>query len=182
MSPQRSARPCAGHGCSNLVSARGSYCISCAPRHARSVQAIYEHTRPQAHERGYDSKWKRARKAFIRAHPVCRDPYQRHVGTVEPTAQVDHIVPHKGDRALFWNRRNWQPLCTSCGAYKSAIETGGRSESSTPSLAPLQQLGTSGRITHMISVGRGDEMASEISSNHRALILSDIPLQPTRSR
>jgi 5-methylcytosine-specific restriction endonuclease McrA len=24
---------------------------------------------------------------------------------------VDHIVPHKMDKALFWDRSNWQPLC-----------------------------------------------------------------------
>jgi 5-methylcytosine-specific restriction endonuclease McrA len=27
---------------------------------------------------------------------------------------VDHIIPHKGDRKLFWSRANWQPLCVSC--------------------------------------------------------------------
>ncbi|WP_348271565.1 HNH endonuclease [Bosea sp. Leaf344] len=27
---------------------------------------------------------------------------------------VDHIIPHRGDRALFWNCANWQPLCTHC--------------------------------------------------------------------
>ncbi|WP_274631209.1 HNH endonuclease [Arvimicrobium flavum] len=24
---------------------------------------------------------------------------------------VDHIFPHRGDEALFWDRSNWQPLC-----------------------------------------------------------------------
>ena len=27
---------------------------------------------------------------------------------------VDHIMPHKGNMALFWNRANWQPLCNHC--------------------------------------------------------------------
>lgn len=27
---------------------------------------------------------------------------------------VDHIVPHRGDRELFWNRGNWQSLCKRC--------------------------------------------------------------------
>jgi 5-methylcytosine-specific restriction endonuclease McrA len=26
---------------------------------------------------------------------------------------VDHIKPHRGDRALFWDRRNWQALASS---------------------------------------------------------------------
>jgi 5-methylcytosine-specific restriction protein A len=34
-------------------------------------------------------------------------------------------VPHKGDRALFWDRDNWQPLCTSChNGMKKRIEAG----------------------------------------------------------
>lgn len=37
-------------------------------------------------------------------------------GTLDPNPRrrslhVDHIVPHKGDMALFWDSQNWQPLC-----------------------------------------------------------------------
>ncbi|TIX60322.1 MAG: HNH endonuclease, partial [Mesorhizobium sp.] len=31
-----------------------------------------------------------------------------------PANVVDHIKPHRGDMRLFWNRANWQPLCTRC--------------------------------------------------------------------
>ena len=24
---------------------------------------------------------------------------------------VDHIIPHRGDQKLFWDRGNWQALC-----------------------------------------------------------------------
>nr|WP_307877464.1 MULTISPECIES: HNH endonuclease [unclassified Rhizobium] len=27
---------------------------------------------------------------------------------------VDHIIPHRGDQALFWHHANWQPLCAPC--------------------------------------------------------------------
>jgi 5-methylcytosine-specific restriction endonuclease McrA len=27
---------------------------------------------------------------------------------------VDHITPHRGDLKLFWQRSNWQALCTPC--------------------------------------------------------------------
>ncbi|WP_314945899.1 hypothetical protein [Bradyrhizobium cosmicum] len=30
----------------------------------------------------------------------------------KPAVVVDHVKPHRGDRALFWDKRNWQPLCT----------------------------------------------------------------------
>ncbi|MEO4040348.1 HNH endonuclease signature motif containing protein [Hoeflea sp. CAU 1731] len=36
----------------------------------------------------------------------------------KPAKVVDHIIPHKGDRKLFWDRSNWQPLCTPCHSSK----------------------------------------------------------------
>jgi 5-methylcytosine-specific restriction protein A len=34
--------------------------------------------------------------------------------------QTDHVRPHRGDRALFWDREgNWQSLCRTCGARKT---------------------------------------------------------------
>lgn len=27
---------------------------------------------------------------------------------------VDHVIPHRGDQALFWDTSNWQPLCRRC--------------------------------------------------------------------
>jgi 5-methylcytosine-specific restriction protein A len=35
--------------------------------------------------------------------------------------QVDHVIPHRGDPVLFWDEQhNWQSLCASCGAGKTA--------------------------------------------------------------
>ena len=28
-----------------------------------------------------------------------------------PATVVDHIIPHRGDRKLFWDESNWQSLC-----------------------------------------------------------------------
>jgi len=33
---------------------------------------------------------------------------------------VDHIIPHRGSKALFWAKSNWQALCFDCHARKSA--------------------------------------------------------------
>ncbi len=30
---------------------------------------------------------------------------------IEPATVVDHVKPHRGDEALFWDRANLQPLC-----------------------------------------------------------------------
>jgi 5-methylcytosine-specific restriction protein A len=56
---------------------------------------------------------------------VCADPYKRHPGVAIATWCPDHIVPHKGSPALFWDLSNWQPLCQGCNSYKAAREEGG---------------------------------------------------------
>jgi 5-methylcytosine-specific restriction protein A len=35
---------------------------------------------------------------------------------------VDHVVPHRGDAVLFWNKRNWAALCKPCHDAKTARE------------------------------------------------------------
>lgn len=79
-------------------------------------------------QRGYDYRWQKARAAFLREHPFCvyclRE--QRIVATVVAEVivecaaggipvpygnVVDHVKPHRGDDALFWDRTNWQTLC-----------------------------------------------------------------------
>ena len=40
-------------------------------------------------------------------------------GTLTPATVVDHIVPHRGDHALFWDKQNWQPLCKDCHDRKT---------------------------------------------------------------
>ncbi len=67
-----------------------------------------------------DPKWKAARLAFLRAHPLCVDCGE--LGVIEAATDVDHITPHKGDRKLFWDRSNWQALCHRCHSRKTALE------------------------------------------------------------
>jgi 5-methylcytosine-specific restriction protein A len=38
---------------------------------------------------------------------------------------VDHIIPHKGDMAIFWNKSNHQALCKTHHDIKTASEDGG---------------------------------------------------------
>ncbi|CAG9172429.1 hypothetical protein CURE108131_23125 [Cupriavidus respiraculi] len=62
-------------------------------------------------QRGYDYRWQKAREAFLRDNPVC--VYCEREGYVTVATVVDHIVPHRGDRDVFWDRANWQSLCAS---------------------------------------------------------------------
>lgn len=54
--------------------------------------------------------WRKARRAFLEAHPFCVECRRRKLGHI-PAEVVDHVRPHRGDEGLFWDRDNWQPLC-----------------------------------------------------------------------
>jgi 5-methylcytosine-specific restriction protein A len=51
---------------------------------------------------------------------------------------VDHKTPHRGVQRLFWDRSNWQPLCTPChSGRKQSIERSGASiEAQTRRMPP----------------------------------------------
>lgn len=93
--------------CGNIVP-KGAEC-SCRNAAKRARKRRYDRTRPTASQRGYGSKWRTARAAFLRINDRCAWPRCGAVATV-----VDHIIPHRGDDKLFWDRNNWQPLCKSC--------------------------------------------------------------------
>jgi 5-methylcytosine-specific restriction endonuclease McrA len=62
---------------------------------------------------------------------MCRDKGRVTVATV-----VDHIIPHRGDQALFWDVSNWQSLCKPHhDSDKQRIDNGGIAR---------QQIGTDG--------------------------------------
>jgi 5-methylcytosine-specific restriction enzyme A len=65
--------------------------------------------RGSASERGYDHRWSKASKGHLRREPVCRGCQA--VGRVTAATLTDHIVPHRGDTALFWQKANWQSCC-----------------------------------------------------------------------
>jgi 5-methylcytosine-specific restriction enzyme A len=65
--------------------------------------------RPNASGRGYGGSWKAAAAKFKHAHPYCLGcaALNRKVAT----EVVDHVVPHRGDQEVFWNKAMWQPAC-----------------------------------------------------------------------
>jgi 5-methylcytosine-specific restriction enzyme A len=75
--------------------------------------------RASAHQRGYTSKWQEARAGFLAKHPRCECPVHRGLPTAPLATVVDHIVPHKGDNALFWQRSNWRAMAKPCHDSKT---------------------------------------------------------------
>lgn len=79
--------------------------------------------RPSARERGYTSAWDKARVDYLRKHPLCVKCKAK--GRLRAATVVDHIKPHRGDDALFWDSGNWQSLCAPChNADKQREERG----------------------------------------------------------
>lgn len=68
-------------------------------------------TRPNAQDRGYNSRWQKARKTYLLHNPMCRMCRQQ--GKDTPATVVDHIQPHRGNNYLFWDVGNWQSLCAT---------------------------------------------------------------------
>lgn len=130
------ARACSTPMCGGIT-VSGPWCPTCAPVQQRRKEAEVEASRPNATERGYDHRWRKYRTSFLARHPLCNNPFHHHAPTdVVPAIQVDHIIPHKGDTRLFWDKKNHQALCRACGAYKSSVEEGGRAHTVRAPLPP----------------------------------------------
>lgn len=63
-------------------------------------------------QRGYGYQWQQYRIRFLFAHPLC--VYCEREGRTTAATVVDHIQPHQGNQALFWNPENHQGLCARC--------------------------------------------------------------------
>ncbi|ETT46284.1 HNH endonuclease [Paenibacillus odorifer] len=112
--PAKIKRPCSYPRCPELIES-GTYCT----KHTK----LREQQRGTSYQRGYDHKWKLARIRYLRHHPLCVHCEER--GEDIAATVVDHIIPHKGDMRLFWDIKNWQPLCATCHGIKTAKEDGG---------------------------------------------------------
>ena len=98
--PQRILKACAIPGCPELVR-DGRYCAG----HARVVGAEYE-----------------KRAMYLRANPVCVDPFGVHGAEVVAATEVDHRVPKSRGGTDAWE--NLQSLCKACHSRKTAQEDG----------------------------------------------------------
>lgn len=82
----------------------------------RKREAKWQSRRPSASQRGYDNNWALARRDYLHKHPRC--------AMCDAAANVvDHRIPHRGDMKLFWDKSNWQSLCSRChSSTKQRIE------------------------------------------------------------
>ena len=91
----------------------------CAKHKAQHTQE-YERRRGSSQERGYGPRWRAAARAFLEEHYYqCNVP-----GCPDKATEVDHVIPHRGNMELFWDRSNWQCLCHAHHSSKTATENG----------------------------------------------------------
>ena len=107
-----SIRPCRSPGYPDFCKPGQVYCPQHAPEFSSDAR------RRSAAFRGYNHKWQAARRRYLQSNPPCAACMKE--GLLTPATVVDHIIPHRGDQRLFWDERNWQPLCKSCHDRKPA--------------------------------------------------------------
>lgn len=111
--PARFKRECRKNGCHTLTSNANGYC----DEHQGELYR-YDEKRLSSCKRGYDATWRKYRRWFLERHPLCNI-------CGAPATVVDHIIPHKGDKELFWDINNHQALCKHCHDVKTVREDGG---------------------------------------------------------
>jgi 5-methylcytosine-specific restriction protein A len=67
----------------------------------------------------YGRRWRAVRELFLAKNPVCAK-----CSGITAATEVDHVIPHRGDQAIFWSEANWMALCKACHSRKTAKEVG----------------------------------------------------------
>lgn len=101
--PYAPKRPCRHPGCREFCDSGNVYCK------VHNKEMSHDAYRGTSSSRGYGWEWQIARKAWLRQHPLC--VMCKAEGRIVAASVVDHIVPHRGDKELFWDKSNWQSLC-----------------------------------------------------------------------
>lgn len=86
--------------------------------------------RGSARERGYTTAWDRASASRLTRHPLCEYCEAGAFGEpcITPATLTDHLIPHRGDQVIFWNRAHWVSSCKPChDGPKQAVERVGGS-------------------------------------------------------
>ncbi|MBY5733514.1 MULTISPECIES: HNH endonuclease [Rhizobium] len=65
--------------------------------------------RGSASKRGYNHRWSKARDTHLRRSPICIGCEA--IGRTQAATVVDHVDPHHGDSAKFWDTSMWQSCC-----------------------------------------------------------------------
>lgn len=107
---------CKTWGCPNLHYNKSGYCDECTAKYRATHPSYYEEKRPDAAKRGYNYRWYKFAKDYLREHPVCAI-------CGKPAEVVDHkdvpadvMMDAYGQFDL--DPAHYQALCRRCNAVK----------------------------------------------------------------
>ena len=107
--PQAALRPCAYPTCSELVSSGRCATHAQQQEQGRSNWEVRRWYRT--------ARWRKLRNLILNEYPLCRACVAE--GTLQPSTDVDHIIPHRGNSDLFWDETNLQGLCATHHSRKT---------------------------------------------------------------
>lgn len=123
---KRQARICAELGCTNLTRDPSGYCevhraaaMAAKEEHKKSWRRKTDERRGTAAERGYDARWSRYSKWYLKqqGHQLCALRISPRCAVVAQC--VDHIDPPDSRcDPRFWDASNHQPACLACNTLK----------------------------------------------------------------
>jgi len=104
------------------------------------------------------STWQNLRKLILHRDPICTTCNRN------PSTEVDHVVPHKGDWNLFVDAKNLAGICKPCHSEKTAAEDQGFSNPRKLNPSPrVQPTGLSGKNFVSTSVGSAVDKALDFN-------------------
>lgn len=116
--PYKRNRKCNIPQCNNFTLTDNPYCV----KHKREKACYYTNASKKTYTSNemYDHRWKKLRLLVLRKNPFCVEclKYNRYT----PASEVDHIIPHRGDKTNFYNEENLQALCKPCHSQKTGRE------------------------------------------------------------
>lgn len=100
-------------GCGRIAPG-GQACICQAAK-----RKAHDQQRGTSAQRGYTADWKRCRRLFLEAHPLCSTP-----GCGQRATDADHIktIAERPDLRLSWS--NLRPFCHACHSRHTATTQG----------------------------------------------------------
>lgn len=116
--PYKPKHKCNIPQCNDFALTGNPYCV----KHKREKANYYAKNPSKGYTSNeiYDHRWKKLRLLILRRNPFCVEclKHDRYITATE----VDHIIPHKGDKTNFYDTANLQGLCKSCHSTKTGRE------------------------------------------------------------
>jgi 5-methylcytosine-specific restriction protein A len=141
--PMRPPLACSQSGCTGIAEPKTAYCKN----HAKKPLEMARERDADRRRRNPWRKWYKQKGWLnnlqpdcLARHPLCQlmiTPLCRQHGG-DGSEVADHIIPHRGDPALFFDPKNLQGACVPCHNAKREAQAG--------NLPPIAPIGEAGKI------------------------------------